>query len=168
MSRSHSNALSITKIFGKSDFAGKTALVLSTWFGTGLFPVVPGTFGSLAAVPLILVSQNLGVWYSAPILVILVGAGIWASDRSQDLLGRDDPKQVVIDEVAGFFLTMLFLPSSWLALGLGFFLFRFFDILKPFPVKQAERLKGGLGIIMDDLLAGLYAFGSAKIILLII
>ena len=168
MSRSHSNALSITKIFGKSDFVGKTALVLSTWFGTGLFPVVPGTFGSLVAVPLILVSQNLGVWYSAPILVILVGAGIWASGRSQDLLGRDDPKEVVIDEVAGFFLTMLFLPSSWLALGLGFFLFRFFDILKPFPVRQAERLKGGSGIIMDDLLAGLYAFGSAKIILLII
>jgi phosphatidylglycerophosphatase A len=72
---------------------------------------------------------------------------------------------VVIDEVAGLLVTMFLVPLSWLALGLGFTLFRFFDILKPYPVRQAERLRGGLGIVMDDLLAGLYAHICLRIIL---
>ncbi len=166
MSRSQPDNLSLQEVFSDSNLSTKTALVLSTWFGAGLFPVAPGTFGSLVAVPLVLVLHYLGVWCGAFFLAILTGAALWASDRTRRLLGQDDPKEVVIDEVAGFLLTMLFLPCSWLALCLGFFLFRFFDILKPYPIRHAERLRGGFGIVLDDLLAGLYACGSARIILL--
>ena len=72
---------------------------------------------------------------------------------------------MVIDEVAGFLLTTAFLPYSWLSLCLGFFLFRFFDILKPFPIKRLESIKGGVGIVLDDLMAGVYAWGITWLIL---
>ncbi len=157
--------LPIRDVFRESGFSGKVALVLSTWFGSGLFPVAPGTFGTLAAVPLILVLNNLGIWYSAVTLVIAVVISIWSAGLTQDLLGKDDPSAVVIDEVAGFLLTMTFLPFSWLVLGLGFVLFRIFDVFKPYPIKHLERLKGGFGIVMDDLLAGLYSFICVRIIL---
>lgn len=167
MSTPQSDSPSLQEIFRESDFLGKAALTLSTWFGAGLLPMAPGTWGSLAAVPLVGVLHYLGLWYNALTVTVVTGVAIWASDRSSKLLGANDPKEVVIDEVAGFLLTMLLLPSHWLALGLGFFLFRFFDILKPYPIRHAERLKGGLGIVLDDLLAGLYACASVRIVLLI-
>ena len=156
------------EIFGQSNFSGKIALILSVWFGTGLFPVAPGTFGSLGAIPFIILLINLGVLYKSLILVIFTAIAVWVSDRAEDLLKNHDPSAVVIDEVAGFFLTMFFLPFSWLTLGLGFMLFRFFDILKPFPIKRLEKLRGGFGIVMDDLLAGLYAYAGVRIVLLFV
>jgi phosphatidylglycerophosphatase A len=164
MSSPETDSPSIKGIFRQSDFSGKVAIVLSTWFGAGLFPLVPGTFGSLAALPLVLVLQYLGVWWSALILAILTGVAIWASDRTAKLLGKDDPKEVVIDEVAGLLLTTFLLPASWSAIGLGFILFRAFDIIKPFPAGQSEKLPGGLGIVVDDLVAGLYAYAGMRII----
>jgi len=101
-------------------------------------------------------------------LVVVTVVAIWASDRTQELLGRTDPSEVVIDEVAGFLVTMLLLPTSWVNMGLGFVLFRFFDIAKPWPVRQAERLKGGFGIVVDDLLAGVYAHLCLRGILLLV
>ena len=167
MTRSRSGNLNIRKIFRETDFCGKTALALSTWFGVGLLPVSPGTFGTLAAVPLVSVLVYLGMWYGAFVLVLVALIAIWTSGRTEALLGRSDPPEVVIDEVEGFLLTMFLLPSSWLALGLGFVLFRFFDILKPYPIKQVEqKLTGGLGIVMDDVLAGLCAHASVRILLL--
>ena len=157
--------LLIRDIFRKSGFSGKAALILSTWFGSGLSPVAPGTFGTLAAVPLILVLKNLGVWYSAVALAIVVGISIWSAGMARDLLGKDDPSAVVIDEVAGFLAAMTFLPFSWLVLGLCFALFRIFDIFKPFPIKRLERLRGGFGIVADDLLAGFYSWACVKMIL---
>ena len=167
MSRAQPDSLSLLEIFRQSDFSQKAALVLSTWFGTGLLPVAPGTFGSLASVPIVLVLQHLGVWYSSFVLAFVTCVAVWASDRTQKLLGQNDPKEVVIDEVAGFLLAMFLLPSSWPVLGLGFLLFRGFDIIKPYPAKQAERLRGGLGIVMDDLIAGLYAYAGVRIVLLL-
>jgi len=82
-------------------------------------------------------------------------------------LDQSDPREIVIDEVAGFLLTMLFLPCSWLTISLGFIFFRFFDILKPYPIKQLEKLRGGFGVVLDDLAAGLYANIIVRIILLI-
>ena len=108
------------------------------------------------------------MWIRPFILAITVGIAIWTAGRSQDLLGRNDPSEVVIDEVAGFLVTMFLLPSTWLTLGLGFVLFRVFDVLKPYPVRQAESLRGGLGIVTDDLLAGLYAHLGVRILLVII
>ncbi len=138
-------------------FSSRIALILSTWFGSGYAPVAPGTFGTLAAVPLAILMGMLGGGYGLVVLLMVTGAGIWASHRSRELLGREDPSQVVIDEVAGYLLTLFLLPINWITLTAGFFLFRVFDILKPWPANRAEELNGGLGIVADDLIAGLYA-----------
>ena len=157
MSKDQSDNLSVSGAFGRTGFYGKIALILATWFGIGLAPVVSGTFGTLGAVPLTLLLSYFGEWYGVFALVVVTVVAIWASDRTRELLGRKDPSEVVIDEVAGFLVTMFLLPATLLNVGLGFILFRFFDILKPWPVRQSERLKGGFGIVVDDLLAGLYA-----------
>ena len=167
MSKPQSDSLYIWKNFRQSNLSGKVVLALSTWFGTGLLPVMPGTFGTLATVPLILLLDNLGPIYRLLSLMIMIVVAIWASGRHQELLGQGDPREIVIDEVAGFLLTMLFLPRSWLAIGLGFIFFRLFDILKPCPIKQTEKIKGGFGVVIDDLIAGLYAYAVVRIILLI-
>ena len=91
---------------------------------------------------------------------------IWSSGRTCALLGEDDPPQVVIDEVAGFLLAVFFLPYSWFNLGLGFVLFRFFDILKPFPIRLLDqKLPGGAGIVLDDVMAGIYGNVLIRIVL---
>ena len=168
MSKSQSDKFTIWSIFRKADFSGKISLTLSTWFGTGLLPVAPGTFGTLGAVPLVFGLACLGTVPGVFIIVMVVAVAIWASDRSQGLLDNGDPSEVVIDEVAGFLLTMFLLPLSWLTLGLGFILFRVFDIFKPYPIKQAEKLRGGLGIVMDDLVAGICAHLCVRLILFFI
>lgn len=144
-------------IFKQTGFSGKIALILGTWFGSGLAPVAPGTFGTLAAAPLVALSAILSPLASALFLIIMTLVAIWASQVVQNLLERVDPSEVVIDEVAGFLLTMLFIPLSWGTFAVGFVLFRILDIWKPWPAKAAERLHGGLGIVLDDLVAGLYA-----------
>ena len=167
MSKVRSDNSPLLDIFKKSGFSGRTALVLSTWFGTGCLPIAPGTFGTLAAAPLILVLNNLGIWYSAVTLLFIVAIAVWSAGLAQDLLKKKDASEIVIDEVAGFLLATALLPFSWLSLGLVFFLFRFFDILKPFPIKNLERLSGGIGIVMDDLLAGLYACAGTWTIIIL-
>lgn len=167
MSKVRSDNLLILDLFRRSGFSGKTALVLSTWFGSGCLPIAPGSFGTLAAVPLILVLNNFGIWYSAFTLLIVVGIAVWSAGLTEDLLEKKDPSEIVIDEVAGFLLATALLPFSWLSLGLVFFLFRFFDILKPYPIKHLEKLRGGIGIVMDDILAGLYACAGTWVILLL-
>ena len=168
MSKSQTDNLHLRESFGQAGISGKIALVLSIWFGAGLFPGAPGTLGTLAALPLVLGVSYLGIWGGALTLVIAVGLAIWASGLSQDLLNRSDPPEVVIDEVAGFLLTMYLLPLSWLNLVLGFTLFRFFDLLKPYPIRRLERLRGGLGIVMDDLGAAIYAHLAVRMILFLV
>ncbi len=152
-------------VFRKAGVYGKTALLLGIWFGAGLSPMAPGTFGTLAAVPLAALSAILSPLARALLLIIITLVAIWASQVVQNLLERVDPSEVVIDEVAGFLLTMLLIPLSWGTLTVGFVLFRIFDIWKPWPAKAAERLHGGLGIVLDDLVAGLYANLSLRFIL---
>lgn len=132
----------------------KLAFVLSTWFGCGLSPVAPGTAGSAAALAI-------AYWLPWPPLAIaLLGLaitpiGIWAADVTAKQMGREDPGLVVIDEVAGQWLTLAGAATiSWKSLLIGFLLFRLFDIWKPFPINRLERLPGGLGIMADDLAAG--------------
>ena len=165
MSKTRSDSLSVPEAFRKSAFSEKVALVLATWFGCGLVPLASGTVGTLAAVPLLHVLNNLGIRSSVFTLLIAFVLAVWSSDQTQALLKKKDPSEVVIDEVAGFLFTMAFLPYTCLSFCLGFFLFRFFDVLKPFPIKHLEKLKGGFGIVMDDLMAGLYAWGGTWIIL---
>ena len=139
------------------DLFGKTALIISSGFGTGLIPKAPGTFASLATVPLVI-----GLSYLSPALQILslaifIAVAIGLSDISEKSLKRQDPPEIVIDEAAGILITCFLLPVTWVMLISGFLLFRFFDILKPYPIKKTEKISGGMGIVLDDLLAGVYA-----------
>jgi phosphatidylglycerophosphatase A len=133
--------------------------LFATGFGAGYSPIASGTVGTLVAIPIfILLSQ----WGTSGVLAGLVTAavlGIPAADHMERSLGTSDPGKVVIDEIAGYLLTMAGSPVAAGHIIAGFFLFRFFDILKPPPVRQAEKLlSGGLGVVADDLLAGAYAW----------
>lgn len=132
--------------------------LLAFGFGSGLAPKAPGTFGTLAALPLYLLMAEL----SLPIYLglVLVGAllGIWICGRASQDLGVHDHGGIVWDEIIGYLLTMAFAPPGWIWMLVGFLLFRFFDILKPWPIRWLDRqVAGGFGIMLDDLLAGVFA-----------
>jgi phosphatidylglycerophosphatase A len=153
----------------KADFFRKGALLLSSWFGSGLMPVAPGTSGTLAALPLLIIINYFGTVPSVISLIVIIPLAVWTSNISQKLLGKDDPSEVVIDEAAGFFVSVFLLPYSWSTFILGFTLFRVFDILKPFPIGIIDRkVKGGIGICLDDIVAGIYANICVRIIQAII
>jgi phosphatidylglycerophosphatase A len=121
----------------------------------GYSPVAPGTLASLLAL-LILWVVPFSLRGLVLALLVIVGVGGWSAGRAERLLGRRDPGPVVIDEIAGMFLSALALPRSLGLLLVAFLLFRVFDIAKPFPIRQSEILSGGLGIMLDDLIAGTY------------
>ncbi|MGB5092909.1 MAG: phosphatidylglycerophosphatase A [Parvibaculum sp.] len=132
---------------------------LATWFGSGLAARAPGTWGSLAALPfaygLMLAG---GTWLLLLAAIFVFVLGIWAADKYAALLGTSDPSEVVIDEVAAMWLTLIAAPMTPLGWLIAFGLFRLFDIAKPWPVSLADRtLKGGFGIMADDILAAIYA-----------
>lgn len=163
----HRNSDKVNKkeIFEQSGISGRIALVLATWFGVGLVPVAPGTFGTLGALPLVLALSYCPLVFRIFLGLVFLATAIWASGQAESVLGRPDPPEIVVDEVAGFLVASLFLKASWQYVGLAFLLFRVFDILKPFPVGFLDRrLTGGLGIVVDDLAAGCYTLGSIEII----
>jgi phosphatidylglycerophosphatase A len=135
------------------------AALLATWFGAGLLPVAPGSWGSLAALPFAWAIATL--FGPAALLVaaaILFLVGWWAAEQVGRASGVADEGSIVIDEVAGQWLTLSVAPPSAAAYVLGFLLFRLFDITKPWPARAAERnLPGGLGVMADDIVAGVYA-----------
>ncbi len=134
------------------------ALAIATLFGVGRSPVVPGTAGTLAAVPLALLADRLlPAWGFAVVAALLTILGVWAGGVAARLLGAEDPGPVVIDEVAGFFVTLLYVPIRADTLAGAFVLFRIMDILKPPPAGRVERWRGGWGIMADDVIAGFYA-----------
>ena len=131
---------------------------LGLGFGTGLAPKAPGTFGTLAAIPLYWLMKDLPLGLYLAITIIAFIAGIWICQQSADWLGKDDPSAVVWDEIVGYMVTMIAAPTGWQWMLAGFVLFRFFDILKPWPISWADqKLHGGLGIMVDDVIAGLFA-----------
>jgi phosphatidylglycerophosphatase A len=154
--------------FRKAGLLDKLALILSSCFGIGLIPVAQGTFGTLAGIPLAMALAHVGPMAAAYLLFFFVLLAIWASDRSARALEKDDPAEVVIDETAGLLLTLFLLPATGFNLCLGFILFRLFDILKPFPIRRLEKVEGGAGIVLDDLLAGVYANVCIRVVTLII
>jgi phosphatidylglycerophosphatase A len=153
--------------FRKAGLVDKGALILSSCFGFGLIPVAQGTFGTLAGIPLAIALAHVGAMAAAYLLFFFVLLAIWASDRSAGALEKDDPAEVVIDEVAGLLLTLFLLPTTGFNLCLGFILFRVFDILKPYPIRRLEKVGGGAGIVLDDLLAGIYANVCIRIVTLV-
>lgn len=135
------------------------AVLLATGFGAGLLPKAPGTWGSLLAVALAwLINGAAGRAGLAVAAVAAFAVGVWAAGVCAEKYGGEDPGQIVIDEIAGQWLVLLVVTPGWIGYGLGFALFRAFDILKPWPVSWADRtIKGGLGIMIDDVLAAGYA-----------
>ncbi|MFQ5939980.1 MAG: phosphatidylglycerophosphatase A [Alphaproteobacteria bacterium] len=135
------------------------ACLLATWFGTGLLPKAPGTWGALAALPFAwVIHARFGLIGLAAAAVGLFAVGWWAASVYGGRPHESDPGPVVIDEVAGQWLTLLAAPLDWRFYAAGFLLFRAADIAKPWPVRWAERrLKGGLGVMLDDALAAAYA-----------
>jgi phosphatidylglycerophosphatase A len=140
------------------------AIVIATAFGSGYCPIAPGTAGSALSV---LLWIGLHRWYpatlQAPIhvawIALLTLIGIWASTRSENWFGKVDPRETVIDEVVGQQIAYLGLISfDWKSLLAGFILFRLFDVWKPFPIKKVQDLHGGTGIVLDDVVAGAYAW----------
>jgi phosphatidylglycerophosphatase A len=143
------------------------AVVLATWFGVGLLPVMPGTWASLTALPCAWAIRSLwGETELAAAVVIIFAAGCWAAAKIAKASTDKDPHTVVIDEVAGQCLVLLLSPLDPLSYSVGFLLFRIFDIWKPWPVRWADRhVPGGLGIMLDDLLAAVYAALVLSIVL---
>jgi phosphatidylglycerophosphatase A len=135
------------------------ATLIGTWFGSGFLPGAPGSWGSLAALPFAWV---IGSGFGAMGLVVaaagLFPLGWWAAERLCRASGREDPGAIVVDEVVGLWVTLAFVPVRPAPYLLGFLLFRIADIVKPWPASWADRaIEGGLGIIADDVIAGLYA-----------
>jgi phosphatidylglycerophosphatase A len=134
------------------------AVFIASFGYVGFFPIAPGTAGSLAALALFAFIRWIGVSAIELSAIVAVFAfGVWAAHGTESAMGRKDPGVVVIDEVLGMLITLALLPLSLLGIALGFLLFRVLDVIKPYPAAQVEHLHGGLGIMADDAVAGLYA-----------
>jgi phosphatidylglycerophosphatase A len=142
---------------------GNPVVLLSTWFGAGLMPIASGSWGSAAALPFAYVILRVGgpaygalLLGGAALIVFLIG--VWSAGIYARHAGVGDPGAIVIDEVAGQWLTLIVAPPQLLPFAIGFFLFRLFDVLKPWPANWADRsVKGGFGVMLDDVFAGIYA-----------
>ena len=140
-------------------------VALASGFGAGYAPIVPGTFGTLAAVPFAVA----GLWLLTPLAFALaaiafVPLAILAADAAVRAYGEKDPGRVVVDEWAGYFLTVALHPPDLWTIGLGFFVFRVLDVIKPPPARQLERLPGGAGVVLDDVAAGLYSHLALRLL----
>ncbi len=129
---------------------------MATAFGVGYAPIAPGTFGS---------AVGLLIWFALPpsplvqaaVVVAIFAVGCWSGSVAERHFGRTDPGHVVIDEVAGMLVTLFLVPAGWIGAIGGFFLFRISDVIKPYPANRLEALPGGIGIMADDIMAGIYA-----------
>jgi phosphatidylglycerophosphatase A len=139
-------------------------LAIATVFGIGYAPIAPGTFGSAA---------GLLLWWLLPastathaiVIVALFAVGSWSGNVAEHYFGRTDPGQVVIDEVMGMLITLFLNPVGWIGAILAFFLFRIFDVIKPYPSDRLERLHGGVGVMADDGMAAIYANLTLRVML---
>lgn len=139
--------------------------LLSLGFGSGCAPKAPGTMGTLVGVLFYLPLQVLALPYYVGVVMFVSLIGIWLCGQTARALGVHDHPGIVWDEIAGFLLTMVAAPSGWGWIALGFVLFRIFDIWKPWPIGLLDKqLKGGLGVMADDLLAGIFSLTIMQII----
>jgi phosphatidylglycerophosphatase A len=142
------------------------ALAFATVLGVGYAPVAPGTFGSAA---------GLLLWWLLPatpavqigVIVVLFVVGSWSGSIAEKHFGRTDPGQVVVDEVMGMLITLLFIPVGWPGAILGFLIFRVADIIKPYPANRLESLHGGIGVMADDGMAAIYANLALRVVLIV-
>jgi phosphatidylglycerophosphatase A len=143
----------------------RLGVLLATVGGAGYFPFAPGTVGSAAGVVVFALTRHWPVSWQLLLAAVIAIVGVWASDAAARHFGKKDPSPVVIDEVAGQLVTLLAIGAGagwgldglrWTGIAAGFFLFRALDIVKPWPARQFENLPGGIGIMADDLMAGVY------------
>ncbi|MBN1365427.1 MAG: phosphatidylglycerophosphatase A [Syntrophaceae bacterium] len=135
----------------------KLITFLATGFGSGLAPFAPGTAGTLVGVLICLLCIPMPWILRLLFVFALLAVSLYVTEHAESIYKKKDDQRIVIDEIIGFQITMLPAAINVLSLCAGFVLFRFFDILKPFPVKNLQRLRGGLGIVADDVAAGIYA-----------
>lgn len=136
----------------------KIILFFASGGGAGYIPWFPGTWGSAVGLLIFWPLTRLAVWPYAATVLAVAFLSSWISTLAEGFLGKKDPQVIVIDEVAGMLVTLAFLPVSWKLVAAGFFLFRLFDIWKPFPLRLIQdRLPGGWGVVGDDVVAGIYA-----------
>jgi phosphatidylglycerophosphatase A len=145
------------------------ALAIATFGYVGFFPIAPGTAGSLAALALFAFVRWVGVpAFELSAIVVVLIAGIWASNVAERTLDQKDPGPIVIDEVLGMLMTLALLPVSLTGVAVGFVLFRIFDVVKPYPAGRMERLEGGAGVMLDDAVAGVYAHLALRALVLMV
>lgn len=135
----------------------KAIKFLACGFGSGLVPVAPGTFGTLAGIPLCLLFLSFAWFWRLLFILVLTALSVYLAGRAEEIYQRKDDQRIVIDEIVGFQITMLPVTITALHLCAAFVLFRIFDILKPFPLRKLQDLPGGWGVVMDDVGAGIYA-----------
>ena len=156
----------------RRSFADNLAIVFGTAAYSGYFPLFPGTVGAAAGVVLYLVLVRLGAlsagystgWVVS--IVVVFAAGVASAHRCEQLFGTDN-KRIVVDEVWGMLISLYALPVTWGWVLAAFLMFRFFDIVKPFPGRRAERMGGGLAIMLDDGIAGVYTAGILHLVRLV-
>jgi phosphatidylglycerophosphatase A len=147
----------------------RLARLIATGFGAGYAPIAPGTAGSLLVLPFLPALARLRDGAPAAYVALVlaaIGLAIWAAGRTSRDWSTVDDGRIVVDEIAGMMVSGAFVPGTWTAAVLVFFVFRLFDVWKPFPIRQLEkRLPGGLGVVTDDLLAGVYTGIVARLLL---
>jgi len=132
-------------------------IIISTFFLSGYFPFAPGTFATLCFLPFYyLFFKDLPLIVYFVITVFLYFLGVWSSNYASAIYNKKDPSKVVIDEVVGFLVTMMFIPYTLNRMIAGFLIARVLDIIKPFPARQLEKLRAGNGIMIDDVISGIY------------
>lgn len=156
LNKSLDNDLALSQLKSKSGLPMMWIEVVTSFFYLGKSPIAPGSIGTIGAIPLVYVLSLMGdrLYLSLTFLICILSIPI--VHQFENLSDIHDSKEIVIDEVVGFLVTMALLPMTWQALSLGFLIFRFFDILKPFPIGLIDRkVKGGLGVVADDIVAGI-------------
>jgi phosphatidylglycerophosphatase A len=141
---------------------------LATGCFTGFLPRMPGTWGTFAGIPLVIISHRLTSIMQAVFALVFFFFAVFIAGRAEILFENRDARPIVIDEMVGFLITLLWLPLNFLTLCLGFVLFRLFDIVKPPPISTVEkRLQSGWGVVMDDVLAGVFANVTLRLLLIV-
>lgn len=138
----------------------RAVLLLTSWFGAGYLPKAPGTWGTVASIPVWWAFSFLPFWSGLAATVALVGLAIWLSGLAEKIYGAHDVQRIVIDETAGLLVTVIGVPFRWPQIIAALVLFRVLDMTKPWPIRWVDRnVGGGLGVVLDDVLAGLVACG---------
>ena len=151
------------------NFSEKAAVFLATGFYVGNIPFAPGTFGSLIGLPLCFLLAGIHLAAAIIAALLIIGLAIWIANAAAKTLKRKDPGCIVIDEIAGMVVTLIGLPFNLTTVVTGFILFRILDILKPFPIRILDkRVSGGLGIVADDVVAGIFANALMRILLFVL